>query len=152
MRRRTVEVEVTLLDVLAVVALAIGQAEQALFQDRVGRVPQRQREAQPALAVGDAEQAILAPAVGPAAGLLVREVIPRVAVGRVILAHGAPLALGEIRSPALPVLAAPGVFEQALTFRVGVGWVAHAMFAASLRGRRTPCAWRRGSWWRTRPR
>ena len=41
-RRRRVEVEVVLLDVLAVVPLAVGQAEQALLEDRVLAVPQRE--------------------------------------------------------------------------------------------------------------
>ena len=42
--RRGVEVEVILLDVLAVVALVAGQAEGALLEDRIAAVPQRQRE------------------------------------------------------------------------------------------------------------
>ena len=45
-RRRRVEVVVALLDVLAVVAFAVGQAEQPLFQNRIASVPERQREAQ----------------------------------------------------------------------------------------------------------
>ena len=44
-RRRAVEVEVVLLHVLAVVALVAGQAEEALLEDRVALVPQREREA-----------------------------------------------------------------------------------------------------------
>ena len=42
--RRAVEIEVVFLDVLAVIALAIGQAEQPLLQDRVLAVPQRERQ------------------------------------------------------------------------------------------------------------
>ena len=45
-RRRAVEVEVVLLDVLAVIPLAVGQAEQPLLEDRILPVPQRQGEAQ----------------------------------------------------------------------------------------------------------
>ena len=67
-RRRGVEVEVVLLDVLAVVALAVGQAEQPLLEDRVLAVPQGQREAELLLVVGDAGEAVLAPAVGAASG------------------------------------------------------------------------------------
>ena len=69
--RRAVEVEVVLLDVLAVIALAVGQAEQPLLEDRVLAVPQGQREAEPLLVVGDAGQAVLAPAIGARAGLVV---------------------------------------------------------------------------------
>ena len=81
------------------VALGAGQAEQPLLEDRVAPVPQREREAQPALAVADAEQAVLAPAVGAAARVVVREVVPAVAVGRVVLAHRAPLPLGRGTAP-----------------------------------------------------
>src|SRR5258708_2622137 len=45
-RGRAVEVEVVLLDVLAVIALAVGEAEQALFEDGIAPVPQRDREAE----------------------------------------------------------------------------------------------------------
>ena len=62
--RRAVEVEVVFLDVLAVVAFAVGQAEQPLLQDGVLAVPQGQREAEPLPVVGEACQAVLAPAVG----------------------------------------------------------------------------------------
>ena len=41
--RRAVEVEVVLLDVLAVVAFTVGQPEQPLLEDRILAVPQRQR-------------------------------------------------------------------------------------------------------------
>ena len=40
MRRRAVDIKVVFLYVFAVVALAVGQAEQAFFQDRVATVPQ----------------------------------------------------------------------------------------------------------------
>ncbi len=42
-----VQVEVVLLDVLSVVPLTVGQAEQALLEDRVLPVPEREREAEP---------------------------------------------------------------------------------------------------------
>ena len=95
-----VEVEVVLLDVLAVIALAVGEAEEPLLEDRVAAVPQREREAQAAarssLMPGDA---VLTPAVGARARVIVREVVPGVAAGAVVLAHRAPLALAEIRAP-----------------------------------------------------
>src|SRR5207245_11322094 len=100
---RGVEVEVGLLDVLAVVALASGQAEQALLEDRVAPVPQRQREAQPAVIVGDSGDAVLAPAVRARARVIVRKGVPGRAAGAVVLPDGAPLPLGEIRAPPPPV-------------------------------------------------
>ncbi len=46
-RRRGVEVEVVLLDVLAVIALAAGEPEEPLLEDRIAPVPEGQREAEP---------------------------------------------------------------------------------------------------------
>ena len=103
MGRRRVEVEVVLLDVLAVVALGPGQAEEALLQDRVLPVPQRQREADLLLAIADAGDAVLVPAIGARSGMVVREVFPRLAVLAVVLAHGAPCAIADVRAPSAPV-------------------------------------------------
>src|ERR1035438_6029581 len=110
---RGVEVEVALFHVLPVIPLRAGETEEALLQHRVFAVPKRQREAEPALAIGDAEQPVLAPTIGAAAGMVVREVIPDRAVRRIILPHGGPLALGEIRAPAFPILFSRGVLRQA---------------------------------------
>ena len=41
------QIEVALLDVLAVVALVAGEAEHPLLQDRITCVPEREREADP---------------------------------------------------------------------------------------------------------
>jgi hypothetical protein len=57
--RRAVEVEVILLDVFAMVALAIGQPVQALLDDRVDAVRQRYREAEYSVIIGNSGQAIL---------------------------------------------------------------------------------------------
>ena len=112
MGRRAVEVEVVLLDVLAVVALAVGEAEEPLLEDGVLAVPQGQREAEVLPVVGEAGQAVLAPAVGARAGLVVREVVPGVAALAVVLAHRAPLPLAEVGPPLLPVDALPPVLLQ----------------------------------------
>ncbi len=101
-RRRRVEVEVVLLDILAVVALAVGQPEQALLEDGIATVPQGEGETQHLAVVGEAGDPVLAPAVGAGAGLVVAEIRPRVAVLAVVLPDGAPLAFGEIRPPAAP--------------------------------------------------
>jgi len=93
-RRRVVDVKVVLLDVFAVVALRRVHAEEALFQMRVGLVPERRREAQHLITIGDAGDAVFAPAIRFRARFVVREVAPRVAVGAVVLAHGAPRAIG----------------------------------------------------------
>ena len=64
--RQVVDVEVVLLDVLAVVALGVGQAEEPLLEDRVVLVPQREREAQPLLVVADARRGRPRPSGRPA--------------------------------------------------------------------------------------
>ena len=101
-RRRAVDVEPVLLDVLAVVALGVRQPEHPLLEDRVGAVPQREREAQPLLVVGHAGDPVLAPAVGARARVVVREVAPRVAAAAVVLADRPPLALAQVWAPGLP--------------------------------------------------
>ena len=103
MRRRRVEVEVVLLHVLAVISLVATEAEEALLQDRVAAVPHRDGEAQALVVVADAADPVLAPAVRSRSRMVVGEVVPRRAVIAVILAHRAPLAVGEVRPPAPPV-------------------------------------------------
>src|SRR4051794_34210186 len=121
MRRRAVQVVVVLLHVLAVVALGAGEAEQPFLQDRVGAVPEGQAEAEQTLVVGDAQQAVLVPAIDARAGVLMREVVPGAAVGRVVLADGAPLALGQVGAPAVPGGALVARRFEAGAFGVAVG-------------------------------
>src|SRR5207249_689950 len=116
---RRVEVEVALLHVLAVIALGTGEAEEPLLEDGVATVPERDREAEPAFAVGDPEEPVFAPAVRAAPRVVVRQVVPARPVGRVILPHRSPLALGQVGPPALPVaLTAAVLLEAALLRRV----------------------------------
>src|SRR5512140_2419869 len=103
MRRRGVEVVVELLHVLAVVAFLAAQAEEPLLDDGIAAVPEREREAEELVPIADAGDAVLAPAVRARAGVVVGKVFPGRAVRAVVLAHRAPGALGDVRSPALPV-------------------------------------------------
>src|SRR6185437_469887 len=84
-RGRRVEVVVALFHLLAVVAFWTGETEEPFLEDRIAAIPERQPEAEPALPVGDAEETILAPTVDPAARMVVREVVPAIAVGGVVL-------------------------------------------------------------------
>src|SRR5262249_32626362 len=111
-RRGGVQVVVELLGILAVVSLVAGKAVEALLEDRVAAVPQGEREAQPPLAVAPAEEPVLAPAIDAAARVLVREVLPRRPSGGVVLAHGAPLTLAQVRPPPLPVFLAVEVLVE----------------------------------------
>src|SRR6516164_996423 len=99
MRRRAIEVEVILFDILAMVALAIGQAEQSFLQDRIFAVPKCQSETELLPVVGNSGEAVFTPIVSSGTSLVVAEVIPGIAVLAVIFAHRAPLALAQIRSP-----------------------------------------------------
>ncbi len=62
-RRRAVDVEVVLLDVLAVIAFAVGEAEQPLLENRIALVPEGEREAELLLVVADTAESVLAPAI-----------------------------------------------------------------------------------------
>src|SRR5271154_3280495 len=97
------QVVVILFDVLAVIAFPVGKAEEALFQDGIFFVPQRQRQANVLVAIAKSGDAVLSPAIGAGACMVMRKITPCVAIGAVIFADGAPLALGEVRAPTLPV-------------------------------------------------
>ena len=135
--REVVEVEVIFLDILAVISLGIRQPEQALFQDRVPLVPQRQRQAQPLLIVADPGEAVLTPPVGAGPGLIVAEIRPGVAVVAVILPDRAPLPLAQVRSPAAPGDTVPRLREPAFLRRQ---WSRRS--GASRPHRRSPAPWR----------
>jgi hypothetical protein len=97
-----VEVIIVFLDVLPVVPLLVGQAEQPLLDDGVVPVPQGRGEAQNLALVAQSRQPVLSPAVGAGTGLVVGEVVPGVSRVAVILPHGPPLPLAEVRTPEFP--------------------------------------------------
>jgi hypothetical protein len=100
--RRGIEVEVVLLHVLAVVALAVGQAEQALLEDGVFPVPEREGKAEALPVVRVPGQSVLAPSVRARPGVIVAEIVPCVAALAVVLADGAPLPFAQVRTPFAP--------------------------------------------------
>ncbi len=102
MSRCAVEVEIVFLDVLSVIAFGIGQAEETLLEYRILAVPQSERKAQALLVVTKTGEAVLTPMIGARPGLIVGEVIPRVAGLAVIFADRAPLAFAEVRPPLPP--------------------------------------------------
>src|SRR5262249_35239359 len=109
-----VEGEIILLDVLAVVGLVGGGSGEALLEERVAAVPEGEGEEEQLVAVAKAGDGVLAPAVGLAAGVVVGQELPGAAVGAVVLADGAPGAVGNERPPAPPVGQSASVFLQAL--------------------------------------
>ena len=98
------------------IALRPGQSEQALLENGIVAVPQREREAQMLAAFADAEQPVFVPAIRFRAGMVVRKIVPRAAVRAVILAHGSPRPLGQVRPPFLPIAAVFARLMQALFF------------------------------------
>ena len=118
MRRRRIKVVIEFLDVLAVIALAVGEAEEAFLQDRVALVPQRERQTQFLLMVGESRDTVLAPAIRAATGVVVWKIVPGVAMRAVILANRAPLPFAQIRSPFLPRGRSRGALGQPLSFGV----------------------------------
>src|SRR6267142_2676641 len=102
MRRCGVQVVIEFLAVLTMIAFAVGKAEKTLFENWIASVPKGKRQAEPLVMIAEAGEAILAPSIGAAAGVVVRQVFPRVAVWAVIFTHRAPLALAEICAPFAP--------------------------------------------------
>src|ERR1700734_1001669 len=114
-----IEVEVVLLYVLAMITFAVGQAEEPLLEDRILAVPQRNREAQHAMNVGDPRETVLAPSVCARARLVMREIIPGIAVLAIVFADGAPLPLAQVGPPLFPRYLGVVAFPQASAFGGG---------------------------------
>ena len=69
------------------------------------------------LGVAEPADSVLAPAIGTAARVIMGKVVPGVAIGAVVLAHRAPLALAHIGAPFAPGLPALVRLGKALLFR-----------------------------------
>src|SRR5437016_2748553 len=121
-RGSRIEIEIALLHILAVIALIPGQAKQAFLEDGIAPVPERERETHHLMAVADSADAVFAPAIRARARMVVRDMFPRGAVPAVIFANRAPLALGKVRSPALPILLVRAPFFEPAIFRRWGSW------------------------------
>jgi hypothetical protein len=115
----SVEIIVKLFDVFAVVALRIGQAEEALFENGVLAIPQRDAEAEVFFLIAKTGEAVFSPTIGATASVFVRKVIPRRAVGAVVFADRAPLALAQVSAPATPEFDLAGSVVEANSLGVG---------------------------------
>ena len=101
--RHSVEIVIVFLDVLAVVAFLVGQAEEPFLEKRVLLVPEGEGQADVLKPVAEAGESVLVPAIDAAAGLVVGEMVPGIAAGAIVFADGAPGPLGEVGAPVLPV-------------------------------------------------
>src|SRR5215831_14843275 len=99
---RAIQIEVVLLNVFAVVALAIGESKKAFFQNRVCSIPKSEGKAQRLLIIANASESVFSPTIGARASLIVREIIPSISVSAVIFANGSPLTFAEIGPPFFP--------------------------------------------------
>src|SRR5262249_29790420 len=99
--------------VFAMVPLLVGQAEEALLEDRVVLVPERDGQTDVLEAVAEPGESIFVPAIGAAASVIVGEEAPGIAMGAVVLADGAPGPFGEVGPAAFPVGAARRTLAQA---------------------------------------
>src|SRR5262245_55334595 len=79
MGRVAINLELILLHILAVVAFAIGQTKQTLFDNRVLTIPQGQGKAELLLIIRNSGQTVLAPTIGAGTSLVVAEVVPGIA-------------------------------------------------------------------------
>ena len=112
---RGVLVEIEFFHVLSVVAhAAAGQAPKSLLEDEVFAIPQAEAQTEALLIVAESGQPVFVPAVGAHAGVLVREEVPRVAIGRVVLGHGTPRSLRNVRTPPAPGLSLGNGIESVL--------------------------------------
>src|SRR4029453_18546831 len=97
-----VEIPPILLDVLAVVSLRSGEAEHALFQDRVDTVPKGKGQTKIMVDVRETGHPVFVPSIGSGSRVIMWKEAPGVAVIAVVLPYGAPGTLGEIGTPLIP--------------------------------------------------
>ena len=117
-RWRAIDVPIKFLHVLAVISFRAAHAENPLLQERIAFIPKCERKTEPAFVIRNAADAVLVPAIRAGARVIVRKIIPGVAVGAVILAHRAPGALGQIRPPEMPRFGVRLVFRETQLFGV----------------------------------
>src|SRR5262245_20035230 len=99
MRRRSIEEKVVFLDVFTMISLLIGQAKHSFLEKRVFFIPQCHGHTKMLLVIAKAPQAVFVPAISPATGMIVWEIVPGVTGRAVILAHRTPRALTKVRTP-----------------------------------------------------
>ena len=84
------------------VPLMVGQAKKTLFEDAIDAVPEGDRDGKILVFITPAANTIFTPAVSPATGMVVGEIAPGIAIGRIVLTDGAPLSFGDKSAPLPP--------------------------------------------------
>ncbi len=111
-----IQVEVSLLDTFAMIALRVAQSEQPLFQKIVFLVPKRERDILQAMSIAHASYAIFTPSISPRPGMIVGEMAPSITVGGIVLSNSSPLTFCKVRAPLLPILLSLTVLLESLLF------------------------------------
>src|SRR6266508_2704481 len=84
------------------ITLITRQSKQPLFQNRILSVPQCQRKTNMLLLVANARNSIFTPTVYATASMIMRKIIPGLAVFTIIFSYCPPLAFAEIGPPFSP--------------------------------------------------
>ena len=74
------------------IPLGIGQAEKTFFQKGIFFIPKSNRETDVLVAIAETGDAVFAPAIRSRTRMVVRKIVPGVAVRAVIFANRSPLA------------------------------------------------------------
>src|SRR2546430_3744047 len=98
-----IEIEIIFFDVFSVIAFVAGEAKNTFFEDWVAAVPKGERETDHLMAIAEAGDAIFSPAICARTGMIVGKKFPCCPARTVIFADSAPLPLGEVRPPTLPI-------------------------------------------------
>merc|ERR1711939_582574 len=112
--RSVINVEMRLLDALAMIPLRIRKAKKTFLQEVIFLVPEGKSNILQAMGIGDTSNAILSPAKCPRSSMFMGEMTPGITISAVILTNCCPLSLGHVRTPLLPVLRSFSILFQTL--------------------------------------
>ncbi len=108
------------------VGLAVRQAKHAFLEDGIFAIPQSYAETQQLPVIADTGQPVFAPVISSGPRLVMREVVPGIAVLAVVFADSSPLPLAKVGSPFSPrfladayLLLGPDSFECACLLESG---------------------------------
>ena len=104
-----IQIIIKFLHIFPVVSFGIAEAKHSFLENGIFSIPQGNGKTQLLIDVGDTTDTVFAPAVNPAPGLVMGEIIPGLPVGTVIFPDRSPLAARQIGPP---------FFERNIFFRV----------------------------------
>src|SRR5262249_18840269 len=90
---KVVEIVIELFHVFSVVSFLIAKTKEPLLQDRVFPIPEAYGKTEVLKKIGDAPKPVLSPMIGSAMRMIVREIMPRIAIRAIIFPDRAPLSL-----------------------------------------------------------